>query len=203
MDEVSLAFDEKKRIVPILTRQCNVPFRLRRLQYVDFTTGYDVGLAALVGALKSQDQAGREHPTTSDDTAPVSNERPSGFAEPSLSAMRVDLRAPGARARFPLKVAVLGLILVVAGVGLAFVPGLLNRTPSRDVQPRPPAQGPGDFRREKNGQLLCRRVGEHRSRNPGNHKAEHQSRRTESVRQSLGQMPSDRLRMGRGPGNSV
>ena len=45
---------------PMLTRQCNVPFRLRRLQYVDFTTGYDVGLAALVGALKSQVQAGRE-----------------------------------------------------------------------------------------------------------------------------------------------
>ena len=47
MDEVSLAFDEKKRIVPILLRQCNVPFRLRRVQHVDFTDSYDVGLAAL------------------------------------------------------------------------------------------------------------------------------------------------------------
>ena len=32
----------------------------------------------------------------------------------------------------------------MAGVGLAFVPGLLNRTPSHDVQPRPPAQGPAN-----------------------------------------------------------
>ena len=131
MDQVSLAFDEKKRIFPVVTRQCNVPFRLRRLQYVDFTTGYDVGLAALVGALKSQVQAGREHPTTSDDAAPVSNERPSGFAEPSLSAMRVDLRAPGARAHFPLYVCASRFDLGCGGRGSGLC--------SRAIEPNAPA----------------------------------------------------------------
>ena len=43
MDEVSLAFDEQKKILPILFRKCNIPFRLRRLQYVDFTANYDAG----------------------------------------------------------------------------------------------------------------------------------------------------------------
>ena len=143
MDEVSLALDEKKRIVPILIRQCNVPFRLRRLQYVDFTAGYDAGLAALVGALNSQRQAGQEQAQTSDGAMPVSSQGPSGFAAPLLNAARVDSTSPGARARFPLKYALLGLVLVVAVAGLALVPRLLNRPPAQDVTPPPSGQDSG------------------------------------------------------------
>jgi hypothetical protein len=36
-DEVGYAIDSNKRILPILLEEVNVPFRLRRFQYVDFT----------------------------------------------------------------------------------------------------------------------------------------------------------------------
>lgn len=36
-DEIGYAIDSNKRILPILLDQVNVPFRLRRFQYVDFT----------------------------------------------------------------------------------------------------------------------------------------------------------------------
>jgi hypothetical protein len=48
MDEVSYALDEKKLVLPILLRPGEMPFRLRRLQYVDFTESYDTGLAQLL-----------------------------------------------------------------------------------------------------------------------------------------------------------
>ncbi len=44
-DEIGYAIDNNKRILPILLENCNVPLRLRRFQYVDFTTmSYDEGV---------------------------------------------------------------------------------------------------------------------------------------------------------------
>ncbi len=37
-DEIGYAMDHNKHILPILLEACEVPFRLRRVQYVDFTT---------------------------------------------------------------------------------------------------------------------------------------------------------------------
>jgi TIR domain len=51
MDEVSFALEERKTVVPVLFQPCNRPFRLRRLQYVDFTDDYRNGLSALTHAL--------------------------------------------------------------------------------------------------------------------------------------------------------
>jgi len=53
MDEVSLAFDERKKIVPVLARECTIPFRLRRLQHIDFTTNFDRGLESVLKALNA------------------------------------------------------------------------------------------------------------------------------------------------------
>jgi hypothetical protein len=52
-DEVSFALDNKKKIVPIVYRQCDIPFRLRRLQYIDFTVDYTHGLTQLLTALNA------------------------------------------------------------------------------------------------------------------------------------------------------
>lgn len=54
MDEVSFALDEKKSVFPVLIKPCKVPFRLRRLQAIDFGPGYDSGIAQLVTALHSE-----------------------------------------------------------------------------------------------------------------------------------------------------
>ncbi len=51
LDEVSYALEEKKQIVPVLYQKCVIPFRLRRLHYLDFTGDFDRALTQLLNAL--------------------------------------------------------------------------------------------------------------------------------------------------------
>jgi len=50
-DEVGFALSKQKHVIPVLYRECEVPFRLARLQYVDFRSDYDSGLLELTKAL--------------------------------------------------------------------------------------------------------------------------------------------------------
>jgi len=54
MDEVSFALEEGKTVIPILYRDCAIPFRLRRVQYIDLRHDYDHGLAELLRLLAEQ-----------------------------------------------------------------------------------------------------------------------------------------------------
>jgi hypothetical protein len=54
LDEVSFALEQNKRIVPVLYQVCEIPFRLGRVQYVDFTVDYDTGFKNLLQALDDQ-----------------------------------------------------------------------------------------------------------------------------------------------------
>ncbi len=56
MDEVSLAIDLNKRIIPILMRECDIPMRLRRYQYVDFTQGVQWGFNRLLDDIENPDK---------------------------------------------------------------------------------------------------------------------------------------------------
>lgn len=60
LDEVSFAIEKHKQIVPILYRDCEIPFRLRRIQYQDFRTDYAHGLRALLKTL-GLEQAFEQH----------------------------------------------------------------------------------------------------------------------------------------------
>ena len=51
LDEVSYALDEGKTVLPVLVEACAIPMRMRRLQHVDFTRGYEPGLARLLTTL--------------------------------------------------------------------------------------------------------------------------------------------------------
>lgn len=51
-DEVSFALELEKDIVPVLYQPCNIPFRVRRHQYVDFTVGEEQGLAKFLESLR-------------------------------------------------------------------------------------------------------------------------------------------------------
>lgn len=53
MDEVSYAIEEKKLVIPVLYRKCNVPLRLRRVQYIDVQTDYEVGIQRIVTQLRA------------------------------------------------------------------------------------------------------------------------------------------------------
>jgi hypothetical protein len=51
MDEISYALEENKKVIPILLTDTETPFRLRRLQRVDFTGDYDIAFRQLLGAI--------------------------------------------------------------------------------------------------------------------------------------------------------
>ena len=51
MDEVSYALEEGKRVIPILISDCEIPFRVKRLQRVDFRGDYEQALKKMVNAL--------------------------------------------------------------------------------------------------------------------------------------------------------
>ena len=53
MDEVSYALEKGKRVVPLLMQNCDIPFRLARLQYIDFTKDYTSALQFLVQTLNA------------------------------------------------------------------------------------------------------------------------------------------------------
>lgn len=52
MDEVSYAIEEKKLVIPVLYRKCDIPFRLRRVQYIDVQTDYEGGLQKILTQLQ-------------------------------------------------------------------------------------------------------------------------------------------------------
>lgn len=55
MDEVSFALEENKTVVPVLLEECDIPFRLRRLQFADFSKDQSKGLKTLADALHLTD----------------------------------------------------------------------------------------------------------------------------------------------------
>lgn len=85
MDEVSFALESGKKIIPVLLDDCLAPFRLRRLQRIDFTSDYGAGFNQLVQALNlatttvpkhDDDEQGSSstHNTNSDTTVTGTNE---------------------------------------------------------------------------------------------------------------------------------
>jgi hypothetical protein len=55
MDEVSFALEEKKTVIPVLYRDCKIPFRLRRLQYIDCRSDYERGLRGVLTILLGEE----------------------------------------------------------------------------------------------------------------------------------------------------
>lgn len=66
MDEVAYALGDNKLVVPILLSNCEIPFRLRRLHYVDFTTDYKTSFAGLLRALSIQETSAATSKTSTD-----------------------------------------------------------------------------------------------------------------------------------------
>lgn len=51
MDEVGFALEGQKLVIPVLYRDCEIPFRLRRVEYVDLRNDYEKGLQELLKML--------------------------------------------------------------------------------------------------------------------------------------------------------
>jgi hypothetical protein len=55
-DELALALDENKIIIPVLLEDCRIPLRIRRTQYIDFKGSYEPALTKLAGVLSPSSQ---------------------------------------------------------------------------------------------------------------------------------------------------
>lgn len=52
LDEVYYAMEQNKKVIPLIFVDSRTPFRLKRLQHIDFTRNYEAGLALLVDELQ-------------------------------------------------------------------------------------------------------------------------------------------------------
>ncbi|MGH7791566.1 MAG: toll/interleukin-1 receptor domain-containing protein, partial [Thermodesulfobacteriota bacterium] len=73
MDEASFAIEQDKMILPELYQDCDIPFRLKRLQYIDFCGDYDTAYTKLLSALRRHfPEDAREAPSTQPGSAGTS-----------------------------------------------------------------------------------------------------------------------------------
>jgi hypothetical protein len=90
MDEVSFALDEGKLVVPVICRPCEIPFRLRRVQYIDCTRDYDAALAKLTSTLAAGQAAPpRPPPKVKPEPRPAWRRYGFGFALAGILAVAV------------------------------------------------------------------------------------------------------------------
>jgi hypothetical protein len=64
-DEVSFAVDQGKAIFPVLYRKCDVPYRIRRFQFADFTEDYGAARSSLLAALNAPTPNNKPQPQVS------------------------------------------------------------------------------------------------------------------------------------------
>jgi hypothetical protein len=65
LDEVYYALDQDKKVIPVILHDSKTPFRLQRLQHVDFTKDYNAGLTQLIRELKGVGATGFFQPVES------------------------------------------------------------------------------------------------------------------------------------------
>ena len=51
MAEVAFALDEQKEVIPVIYRDCKIPYRLRPIQHVDFRTDYSEAFQELLDSM--------------------------------------------------------------------------------------------------------------------------------------------------------
>jgi len=137
MDEVSYALEERKLVVPVLHKDCRIPFRLRRVQRVDFTGDYDSGFNQLLRALRIEQPTYPPEPATRDEY-PVKD-----VVEPSRKARTETLsmfdEAPAStppqvavilKSFGDNKIAVIKEVRDITGLGLKETKNLVDNAPS-------------------------------------------------------------------------
>ncbi|MEO8410801.1 MAG: TIR domain-containing protein, partial [Propionivibrio sp.] len=151
LDEVSYALEEKKRVIPILLRKCVVPFRLKRLQYVDFTADYEGAYRQLGAALDAQAPPRSAEPMEQvEQTAPapgtasvsppaqVPDREPGSGSFPPVADGRIASTGPAVAGSTRLVMGLIVAATVVVGVGYL---GLVGRTSAPPDKNPPSTEG--------------------------------------------------------------
>ena len=68
LDEVYYAIDENKMVIPLIYKDSKTPFRIKRLQHIDFSKSYEMGLANLLYELKTGREAASALPASTEAT---------------------------------------------------------------------------------------------------------------------------------------
>lgn len=118
-DEISYAIDEGKRILPVYAAECEVPFRIRRLQHIDFINDYEEGLANLLKGLSAEKN---EEKTTPENDKKVDTETGVKTGAGKFSNIK----------KSSILFGLLGAILAVSG--MIFLPRIFRNNSNNNVQ---------------------------------------------------------------------
>ncbi len=83
MDEVSIALEEGKKVIPVLYEDCKRPFRLKRLHYADFTKDHERGFQSLLASLRLEQSKEIDIPVNPAADVPPEKEKPRVASEPA------------------------------------------------------------------------------------------------------------------------
>ncbi len=125
MDEVSFALDKRKTVIPVLHKACEVPFRLRRMQYADFTAAYEKGLAALLKALEVRLGTPAPPPEEQQPPVPPPRREPQGAA--SAQPARQPATSPSTVGMQPGRQGISRGTLIAIAVGVLVLGAILWR----------------------------------------------------------------------------
>jgi len=104
LDEINFALSKNRLVVPVLHQTCEVPYRLARLQHIDFTGPREVALHRLVERLRAATTPGASGAFTAAAPAPTVNPPP----------VPVEKRA-SAPSRMPIIGAAAALLVLILG----------------------------------------------------------------------------------------
>jgi len=114
MDEVSYALNKGKLVVPVLIRSCEIPLRLERLQYADFTADHEIGFSQLLKALGIEEP---RQPPESEPTQEPTVQKVSFLKQSESTITEQESARAGSRSRTAKMIAaacVLALIVIVS-----------------------------------------------------------------------------------------
>ena len=125
LDEASFAIEQDKKIIPVLYKNCDIPFRLKRLQYIDFTGDYDTAYTKLLSTLRGhfQENTKEAFPTNSDAASTSLDSSSMGSDKAERAA-----RKTGAKSRWLYPAWIGGIVVIIATtLTLSYLYGLLPR----------------------------------------------------------------------------
>ncbi len=126
MDEVSYALEEGKKVIPILLSNCETPFRLRRLQRIDFTGDYQSGFDHLLEAINVKETNRAEKINTISETIHKAN-------SPKTEATATLPAKPNGKSKMGILITIGVIILAFAAWGISKMGGKKNEDESKEL----------------------------------------------------------------------
>ena len=122
MDEVSYALEEGKTVLPVLLEECDIPFRLRRLQFADFSQSHDKGKATLTAALGLDSKEATKPTPAPEKPAPVPEKPEEKTVAPPPEKKETVAKTPVTEDKKPkskLPLYIIGGVVLILGVMFA------------------------------------------------------------------------------------